>query len=143
MSASVLSRRFLSTTSPLNTATLRSLALMPWTYSPRSLFSTLVSLPSNMMGSTVGWGYRSLTAWTFSRSSQRRGLGDATRCERACARVRACIAGRGVGLEATRADLGASEVSRVSPARRTRLPEPPSENSTNNVGVLSSRPSKI
>ena len=53
LSASVLSRRFLSTTSPLNTATLRSLALMPWTYSPRSLFSTLVSLPSNMMG-TVG-----------------------------------------------------------------------------------------
>ena len=62
LSASVLSRRFLSTTSPLNTATLRSLALMPWTYSPRSLFSTLVSLPSNMMGSTVGWGCCSLTA---------------------------------------------------------------------------------
>mmetsp|Transcript_35955 Transcript_35955/g.89748 ORF Transcript_35955/g.89748 Transcript_35955/m.89748 type:complete len:320 (+) Transcript_35955:1171-2130(+) len=47
-SASVFRRRLRSTTSPLNTATLRSLELTSWTYAPSTLFSTEVSWPSNM-----------------------------------------------------------------------------------------------
>ena len=127
-SASVFSRRFFSTTSPLNTATLRSLALMPWTYSPSSLFSTDVSLPSNMADASGGELY------SLGPVSSGDAAAAALRDARPPEPVRTCIRRWNEYVEPRRVNPGACEVGRRCDCAPRRPPEPPRRETANNVG---------
>ena len=68
LSASTFSRMPLRTMSPLNTATFRSLVLIPCTYSPSTPFSTDASFPSNMATRRCGRSAYSTSKMRASRA---------------------------------------------------------------------------